>query len=320
MGGAWLAPMSGVTDVVFRRIAARMGAGLVVTEMVACEPLVAGSPEASLRAAGEGIGLHVVQLVGRDPQAMAEAARIAEGAGAGIVDINFGCPAKKVVGGRGGSSMMREPELARSIVAAVVAAVACPVTVKMRLGWDSTSLNAVDMARDAVAVGARAVTIHGRTRQQFYEGRADWDAIRPVVDAVDVPVMANGDVGSIEDSRACLAASGAAGVMIGRAALGRPWLVGQVAAALGGRAVVEPSPAEKVEAAIEHYEGLLSIYGLAMGLRHARKHLAAYADEALRFGCGLPPDERAALVTTTDPAIVLRSLARLYGDPARMAA
>ncbi len=312
--------MSGVTDVVFRRVAARFGAGLVVTEMVACEPLVAGSPEASLRAAGEGIGTHVVQLVGREPRAMAEAARVAEGAGAAIVDINFGCPAKKVVGGHGGSALMREPDLARAIVAAVVAAVGCPVTVKMRLGWDAASLNAVAMARDAVAAGARAVTIHGRTRQQFYEGRADWSAIRPVVDAVGTPVVANGDVASVEAARACLSASGAAAVMIGRAAIGRPWLVGQVAAALTGRAPSEPSPDEKVAAGIEHYEGLLCLYGLAMGLRHARKHLAAYADEAARVGCGLPPDERLTLVTTTDPSVVLRSLARLYREPSRMAA
>lgn len=319
-GAAVLAPMSGVTDVAFRRIAARFGSGLVVTEMVASDALVARSGEALVRAAGEGIGTHVVQLVGREPAAMAEAARLAEASGAQIVDINFGCPAKKVVGGHGGAALMREPELAREIVAAVARSVSVPVSVKMRLGWDRTRLNAVAMATAAVEVGARAITVHGRTRQDFYDGAADWEAIAAVVDAVSVPVIANGDIGSVGDARQCLGASRAAAVMIGRAALGQPWTVGAVAAGLAGLPSASPSVTARTEAILEHYGGLLSLYGRDMGLRHARKHLAAYADRAREAGFGLSPSERHGLVTETDPARVVRLLSRLYECPVRMAA
>src|SRR5215212_1332403 len=238
---AILAPLSGVTDVAFRRIARRLGAGLVVSEMVASDELVQGSEEAQLRSEGAGIEPHVVQLAGCEPYWMAEAARVAEGAGARIIDINMGCPAKRVIGGYAGSALMRDLDHASRLIEATVQAASVPVTVKMRLGWDHDTINAPELARRAEAIGAKAVTVHGRTRQQFYKGQADWSAILPVVQGVGIPVIANGDIGSLEEARRCLAASGAAAVMIGRSAVGRPWLVGQIGAALQGETIPDPS-------------------------------------------------------------------------------
>ena len=315
-----LAPMSGVSDVGFRRIVARLGAGMVVTEMVAAAAYLVSAEEARLRAEGDGITPHVVQLVGRDPAPMGEAARLAEANGADIIDINFGCPAKRVTGALCGSALMREPSLALSIVEAVRAAVDVPVTVKMRLGWDDSALNAPELARLFVGSGAGAVTVHGRTRQQFYTGRADWGAIRATVDAVPVPVVANGDVVDLASARACLARSGAAAVMVGRAAIGQPWLVGHIAAGLDGLPYSAPEPAEKAALAIAHYEEMLRLYGRRMGVRHARKHLAAYADRAAEAGFGLDPRDRRDLVTAEDPTRVAGILARLYDIPSRLAA
>jgi tRNA-dihydrouridine synthase B len=311
---AVLAPLSGVTDVVFRRIASRYGAALVVSEMVASDEFVRGAEEARLRAEGQGIVPHVIQLAGCDPLWMGEAACLAEGSGAAVIDINMGCPAKRVTGGYAGSALMREIGLAARIIETTVAAVRCPVTVKMRLGWDHSCLNAPELARRARAAGAAGVTVHGRTRQQFYKGAADWDAIRPVTESVGgaMPVVANGDITTPADARRCLDASGATAVMIGRAAMGRPWLVGQIGDDLAGRTAVEPAAAEKAAIAVEHYEGLLALYGRRIGLRHARKHLAAYADEARRFGFALPPAERGRLVTSEDPGEVASLLLRLF--------
>ncbi|MFE1602070.1 tRNA dihydrouridine synthase DusB [Methylobacterium sp. ID0610] len=314
--GALLAPLSGVTDLHLRRIARRLGATAVVSEMVAAEDLARGTEEARLRAEGEGVLPHIVQLAGCDPRWMAEGARLAEANGADVIDVNMGCPAKKVTGGEAGSALMRDLDHAARLLAAVRGAVSVPVTVKMRLGWDHAALNAPELARRAEDLGLSAVTVHGRTRQQFYTGRADWAAIRAVVEAVAIPVVANGDVDGLETARACLAASGAAAVMIGRAAVGRPWLVGAVAAGLQGREAPVLSGAERADLAAEHYEGLLALYGVAMGVRHARKHLAAYADHA----GGLPAPERARLVTTTDPAEARQLLHRAFAGSTASAA
>ncbi len=235
---------------------------------------------------------------------MAEAARIAAANGADVIDINMGCPAKIVTGIASGSALMRDLDHATRLLAAVRAAVTIPVTVKMRLGWDDQSLNAADLARRAQALGLNAVTVHGRTRQQFYKGTADWRAIGAVVAAVSIPVIANGDVTDLSAAEACLAASRAAGVMIGRAAVGRPWLVGAIAAGLAGHPAPALSRPEQARLAAAHYAGLIALYGAHMGVRHARKHLAAYVDAA----GGLGAAERMRLLTTTDPEVADRLL------------
>jgi nifR3 family TIM-barrel protein len=318
---AFLAPMSGVTDIVMRRIAARHGAGVVVSEMVASDEFVRGGEEARIRAEGAGVHPHVVQLAGCDPHWLGEAARLAEANGAAVVDINMGCPAKKVTGGWAGSALMRDPGHAVALVEAAVKAVSVPVTVKMRLGWDDAARNAPELARRAVASGAAMITVHGRTRQQFYKGAADWRAIRAVREQGDFPLVANGDVHSLTDARACLAQSGADFVMVGRAALGRPWLVGAIGAGLEGRAAPAPGIGQKAAIAREHYEGLLGLMGVAHGVRHARKHLAAYADDAVASGCAPDPEQRRILLTSDDPRAVLAALAGLFSrESGRIAA
>lgn len=305
-----LAPMSGVTDIVFRRIAARLGAGLVVCEMIASGELITGKEEARVRMEGSGIFPHVVQLAGRDPTWMAEAARLSEAAGADVIDINMGCPAKKVTGGYSGSALLKDLGLATRMIEATVAAVAVPVTVKMRLGWDESAIVAPELARRAEQLGAKLITIHGRTRSQFYNGHADWHAIKHVVDAVSVPVIANGDVTTPAKAAEILAISGAAGVMIGRGAQGKAWLPGVIARHLGGEA--EPAPpslAEQFELALEHYEGLLSLYGVEVGVRHARKHLDWYVAAAAETAGEVPdPAKRTALMTATSPDESRRAL------------
>lgn len=279
-GRAILAPMSGVTDIGMRRIAHRYGASLVVSEMVASDEYVKGDEENRIRAEGEGVTPHVVQIAGCEPHWMGEAARLAESSGAAIIDINMGCPAKRVTGGYAGSALMRDLDHAIALVRATVAAVNIPVTLKMRLGWDETSKNAPELARRAEAEGIKLVTVHGRTRQQFYKGHADWSAIRAVRAAIAIPLIANGDCSTLADARSMLAASGADGVMIGRAALGRPWLIGEIAHGLDPEHVPAPSQTGRAQAAAQHLETLVALMGDHAGLRHARKHLAAYADHA----------------------------------------
>jgi tRNA-dihydrouridine synthase B len=315
-----LAPMSGVTDMHMRRIAARFGAGLVVSEMVSSDAFVRGAEEARLRAEGKGIAPHVVQLAGCQTHWLAEAARLAEASGADIVDINMGCPAKHVMGGMAGSALMRDLDHAARLIEATVAAVRVPVTVKMRLGWDHASLNAPELARRAQDLGAAAVTVHGRTRQQFYKGTADWAAIAAVRAAVAIPLIANGDIETVDDARACLEASGADGVMVGRATLGRPWLVAEIEARLAGRVWEEPSASVKARAISEHYDGMLTMYGERIGVRHARKHLAAYADHAKALGYNVEAGLREELVTTQHPDRVFAIIEGIFGKDARVAA
>ncbi|WP_377298834.1 tRNA dihydrouridine synthase DusB [Rhizobium sp. SGZ-381] len=294
-----LAPMSGVTDLPFRQLAWRHGAGLVVTEMVASRELVHNRGESWERLKGTGIRPHMVQLAGREAYWMAEAARIVEAHGADIIDINMGCPAKKVTGGYSGSALMRDPDHALSLIEAVVAAVSVPVTVKMRLGWDENSLNAPEIARRAEQAGVSMITVHGRTRMQFYEGRADWDAIARVREGIAIPLVANGDVETLSDAHEILRRSGADAVMLGRGAEGRPWHPG----VLAGHPL--PAARQRADIACEHYESMLEFYGHESGLRHARKHVGWYLD---RCAPDFPAERKAALMTEKNAAVVARTL------------
>ena len=309
-GLAILAPMSGISDLGMRRIARRFGAALVFSEMVAAEAYLQDDAEALTRSEGEGISPHAVQLIGREAGPLAEAARRVEAAGAAIIDINMGCPARRVAGALAGAALMRDLDNAERLVSAVVQAVSVPVTLKVRLGWDEASQNAPELACRAERAGARMVTVHARTRMQFYAGHADWNAARAVVEAVKIPVVVNGDCTDAGDARTMLRESGAEAVMIGRAAVGRPWLVGAVAQSLA-RAGPLPVPDVKArrEAAFEHLEWLISKLGPRAGLRHARKHLAAYGEAA-----GAPSDLRRELVTTDDPDRAFALLARVFND------
>jgi nifR3 family TIM-barrel protein len=316
-GRALLAPMSGISDLAMRRIARRFGAALVFSEMVAAETFLQGDAEASMRADGDGLAPHAVQLVGREAKALAETARRVVDAGAVVVDINMGCPSRRVSGALAGAALMRDLDNAERLIATVVEAVSVPVTVKMRLGWDETSVNAPDLAQRAERAGAQMATVHGRTRSQFYDGRADWAAVRAVLSSVAIPVVINGDCATAEDARVMLALSGAAGVMIGRAAVGAPWLVGALSRALAeGGPARAPSQEERCEAALEHLDWLVGKLGHQAGLRHARKHLAAYADQA-----GADGALRRELVTCEDAPQSRRLLARAFDrDWARQAA
>ncbi|WP_245411878.1 tRNA dihydrouridine synthase [Phyllobacterium leguminum] len=347
--------MSGVSDLPFRKLAWAAGAGMVVSEMVASAELCSRDRESLMRLKGEGLETHVVQLAGREARWMGEAARIAEGEGAHIIDINMGCPAKKVTGGYSGSALMRDLDHAMTLVETTVKAVRVPVTLKMRLGWDEHSINAPELARRAEDAGVRMVTVHGRTRCQFYEGRADWDAIHAVREAVSIPLVANGDVISASDAEEILARSGADAVMIGRGCYGQPWLPGEIARMADGpsplpspreirgegdldvgpsqqatnlaQTLTPPSPRVRGEGkgegqtampldiseyVITHYEAMLSHYGPNTGTRHARKHLGWYLD---RHAGELPQQDRAAIMTESDPATVIRKLAQAFSCP-----
>ena len=306
----FLAPLAGITDLPFRRLVARFGAGLVVSEMVASEEVVRARPEARARAElGLGDQATSVQLAGREPYWMAEAARYVEAQGAQIIDINMGCPSKRVTTGLCGSALLRDLDLAIRLIDAVVRAVRIPVTLKTRLGWDDTLLNAAALAIRAEASGIGMITIHGRTRCQFYKGRANWAAIRAVKDAVTIPVIANGDIIDTATAREALRLSGADGVMIGRGAQGAPWRLAQIAHEIyASPAPVIPEGAALAEMILQHYEDMLAFYGRDLGLRMARKHLGWYLEEA-----GLD-HAREAVLTSTDPAAVARLLRAAFAE------
>ena len=313
-----LAPMSGITDTPFRRLAERLGAGLVVSEMTACAGLARGPREERVCFKCAGIGLHVVKLAGCEQDSMSEGARIAEAQGADIIDINMGCPSKQVTNGAAGSALMRDLDHALSLIEATVSAVRVPVTLKMRLGWDTSTINAPVLARRAEAAGIKLITVHGRTRCQFFDGRADWRAVRAVKQSVSIPIVVNGDIQTCSDAVKALLDSEADAVMIGRAVQGRPWLPGQIARyfATGARTAT-PSLAEQFSLIDALYDEMLNHHGLTVGRRHARKHLgwalnaAAISAEA---SAELLKHHRNRVLTAEEPKRARQMLAEAFDD------
>lgn len=308
-----LAPLAGITDRPFRDIVSGFGADLVVSEMVASQEMVQAKPGVRERAElGFGSARTSVQLAGRDPYWIGEAARMVEGQGASLIDINMGCPAKKVVGGLSGSALMRDLDHALTLIEAVVAAVSLPVTLKMRLGWDDDTLNAAELARRAEAAGVQMVTVHGRTRCQFYKGKADWAAICAVKEAISIPLIANGDITDSASASEALRLSGADGVMIGRGAQGRPWVLAQIAAELRGEVPQDaPVGADLIHLVSDHYEAMLQFYGFDLGVRVARKHLGWYMDHV-----AVAASLRGRILRSCDPEEVFQLLPDALGTPA----
>ncbi len=318
-GRVLIAPMTGVTDLPFRRAAVRAGASYVATEMVASADFAKGRPDIVRKAAGgDDLPLMVVQLVGADPLAMANAAKLAEAAGAHLIDINMGCPAKEVVGVRSGAALMRDLNLAERLIAATTAVVSVPVTVKMRLGWDPCTQVAPHLAEIAARNGASGVTVHGRTRSQFYSGNADWGAVRDVVRAVAIPVSVNGDIVDVASARAALSASGAAAVMMGRGVYGQPWAAGAIDQALAGQGDAEArSQADILEAVLVHFAETLRFYGDGLGLKIFRKHLGWYVERAC--SAGTAEGRRAAkarLCRIENPNDLVADLSQFWRDAA----
>ena len=303
-----LAPMTGVTDLPFRRVVKRFGAGLTVSEMIASQAMIRETRQSLQKATWDPSEEPVsLQLAGCTPYEMGEAARLNEQRGAAIIDINMGCPVKKVVNGDAGSALMRDLPLAASIIAATVKAVSVPVTVKMRMGWDHTRLNAPELARIAQDLGAQMITVHGRTRNQMYKGDADWGFVRSVKQAVSIPVIVNGDICSIADARSAIDQSGADGVMIGRGAYGRPWLLGQVMADLAGGHRPDPSLDDQLALILEQYAAMQSLYGVQTGVNLARKHIGWYTK-----GLTGSAEFRNAVNREDDPKVVTRMLREFY--------
>ncbi len=317
--------MSGVTDEPFRAVAHEAGAGLVVSEMVASEELVRQRPDMMRRAKGaKKLSPFVMQLAGREAKWMSEGARVAQDMGADIIDINMGCPARQVTGGLSGSALMRNIDHAITLVEATVAASKVPVTLKMRLGWDENSLNAPELARRAEQAGVALITVHGRTRCQFYTGKADWKAIRAVRDMIKIPLIANGDGNSIDDARAMMQASGADGVMLGRSTYGRPWWPGVIAEGLkAGTGKAAPSLVEECSYLLSQQDETLSLYGDVLGNRTFRKHLG-WAITRLLDRQLLTPEQtqhlRANLLTEKDNALVTAGLSHIYNQQLMVAA
>ncbi len=310
---AFLAPMSGISDVPFRQLAWEFGAGMVVSEMVASEALTTGQEEMRIKAESAGLPVHIVQLAGRDPKWMSHATKLAEQAGASVIDINMGCPSKRVTNGYSGSALMRDLDHAMTLIDAVLEATNLPVTLKMRLGWDDQSINAPELAERAEQAGVQMITVHARTRNQFYKGNADWSRVGLVRERISLPLIINGDICDEKSARAALDACGADGVMVGRASYGAPWLPGQIGAALSGQqGATTPKGEELASLVARHYEAMLSLYGMELGMRNARKHLDWYcahlekSDTFFRF--------RKQLMTTTEPKRVLELVERIFNE------